>query len=69
MTWNYCGGCKHFAQGENSSFCDNEKQKDKNKKEYVYYNFSCGLFKDGIHQSRVDYMEKINNKKTQNKKQ
>lgn len=50
-----CIDCKHFAQGETCSFCANDKQTDNDKKEYVYYSFSCDLFENGIHALRVKY--------------
>lgn len=52
-----CGYCKHFAQGKTCSFCANEKQTNRSLQEYLYYNFTCNLFEEGIHQSRVDYMK------------
>jgi len=53
-----CGSCKYFEQGLSCSFCGNPNQNDKSKKEYLYYNFSCPLWVEGISQSRKDYMNK-----------
>jgi hypothetical protein len=47
-----CISCKHFAQGENSSYCANEKQTDEDLKNYVYYNFGCNLHDVGKHETR-----------------
>lgn len=55
-----CGSCKFFEQGENNSFCGNRKQKNKDYKKYVYYNFGCNLHIEGLAQSRFEYMESRN---------
>jgi len=55
----FCMTCKYFEQGESCSFCGNPKQSDKNKKEYLYYSFSCDLWDEGVAQSRIDYSNRI----------
>jgi len=61
--WNgYCGSCKFFAQGDTCSFCENPKQTDESKKGYCYYNFDCEFWEEGTSQSRIDYMNKLENK-------
>lgn len=57
---NNCINCKHFAQGKLCSFCANENQTDNDLKQYSYHSFRCNLFDSGIHQSRIDYMKKLN---------
>ena len=49
-----CGNCKYFEQGESSCFCANPEQKKETYKTYVYYNFSCSLFKKGISERTID---------------
>lgn len=51
-----CGYCKHFAQGDNCSFCAHVNA-TKEQSEYRYYSDSCTKFDKGIHQSWLEYME------------
>lgn len=53
-----CMTCKHFAQGSGCSFCANEKQTDSGLKSYSYWPFgtNCKIYENGIHKSRVDFM-------------
>lgn len=59
-----CGDCMYFKQGNNCSFCANPKQIDESKKQYSYYNFTCGLYKEGIHRSRIDFMKTFGDEET-----
>lgn len=52
-----CISCKFFEQGKTCSFCSNPAQTNKDYQVYLYHNFSCELHKDGIAQSRLDYMK------------
>lgn len=55
-----CGSCRYFEQGKSCSFCGNPWQGDKSYKEYLYYNFGCKLWVNGIAQSRVEYINSLN---------
>lgn len=59
-----CGSCKYFAQGKNCSFCSNPKQMNESKKQYLYYNFKCDLFEEGIHRTRIDFMKTFGDEET-----
>lgn len=54
-----CMTCKYFAQGKSCSFCACPDQPDSYLKKYAYHNFFCPLFFEGIHKSRVDYMNML----------
>lgn len=60
MAENNCYNCIHFAQGANSSYCDNPKQDNKALKSYVYSPYTCNLHKKGdMHKTRVIHMIEI----------
>lgn len=56
-----CVNCRHFAQGDKSSFCTNKKQTNAELLNYTNPAFSCNLYAPGTHKTRIDYM-KTNNK-------
>lgn len=59
METKQCGNCKHYAQGKTCSFCANEKQPETGKKGYCYYTFGCDLHEKGTHQTRIEYMKRL----------
>lgn len=67
MSVGQCMNCKHFAQGKMCSFCANERQTNPDLKEYTYWPFGCNLHEEGVHQSRIDYMNKIKNESASNR--
>ena len=53
-----CGNCKFRAQS-GYGYCEHPNQENEDLKKYVYWNFSCNLFKKGVSKSTAEYSIKV----------
>lgn len=54
-----CMNCEFMRQAKTCSVCGNNEQNDKDLKSYIYWNFSCELFKKSKYKESMPDEEKI----------